>query len=318
MKDFLVWLNSHRELKLNLTLTLVIFSLIPGRNIFHDWDLGEDRPLVRPAPSIYLPLTESPVNVTGVKAPWLSARAAVVIDADDKTIVYAKNPDTKLLPASTTKIVTALVALEVYPLDKIITVDSVHQTGQVMKLRPGERISVENLLYGLLVESANDAATVLAQHFPGGEDAFIAAMNQKVKQLGLTNTNFTNASGLDAYGHYTSAHDLALIAAAAMTNPIFKKIVGTLGITVADADNTLTHDLETINELLGKVAGLSGVKTGWTELAGECFVAYVSRDGRNLISVVLGSSDRFGETTALINWVYSNYRWQTVAPASHQ
>lgn len=298
-------------------MAFLALALIPGRNQYHDLDFGEDRPLVRPAPELYLPPTESPVNITGVKAPWLSARAAAVIDADDKTILHAKNPDLKLLPASTTKIMTALVALDHYPLDRVITVDSVHNTGQVMKLKPGERISVENLLYGLLVNSANDAATVLAQNFEGGEDAFISAMNQKVKDLGLTDTNFTNASGLDAYGHYTTAHDLALLAAAAMKNDIFRKIVGTLGISIADADNTVVHDLETINELLGKIPGLTGVKTGWTELAGECFVAYVSRNNRNLITVVLGSADRFGETSALINWAYSNFRWETVTPATH-
>ncbi len=314
MKFFFSWLELHSKIKLNFILAFIVLAMIPGWNQFYDLDLGEIKPLVRPLPPIYLPPTDSPVNVTGVKAPWVTARAAVVIDAKDKTILYAKNPDLELLPASTTKIMTALVALDAYALDQIITIDSVHQTGQVMKLKAGERIRVENLLYGLLVQSANDAATILAQNFPGGEDAFIEAMNQKVSDLGLTGTHFTNASGLDAYGQYTTAHDLVLIAAAAMGNPAFKTIVGTLGITVSDADNTTAHDLTTINELLGVVPGLVGVKTGWTQLAGECFVAYVSRNGRDLITVVLGSSDRFGETTALINWAYSNYRWQAVIP----
>jgi len=316
MKAFLDWLKANPKIKLNLILAAIILGLLPGRNQFYDLDLGEARPLTRALSQVYLPPTDSPVNVTGVKAPWVSARSAVIIDVNDKTILYAKSPDLKLLPASTTKIMTALVVLDSYSLDQIIMIDSVHQTGQVMKLRPGERISVENLLYGLLVQSANDAATILAQNFPGGEDAFIEAMNQKVAELGLTNTNFTNASGLDAYGHYTTAHDLALIAAAAMTNETFRKIVGTLGITVSDADNTLVHDLTTINELLGVVSGLSGVKTGWTKAAGECFVAYVARDGRELVTVVLGSADRFGETAALINWAYSNHHWQVVVPAT--
>ena len=316
MKVFFAWLKAHPKVVINFILAAIVLSLVPSRNQFFDWNLGEAGPLVRPLPAIYLPPTDSPVNVTGVPAPWLSARAVVVIDAQDKTILYEKNPDLELLPASTTKIMTGLVALEAYSLDQIITIDGVHQTGQVMKLKAGERISVANLLYGLLVQSANDAATVLAQNFPGGEDAFIEAMNQKVKDLGLTHTRFTNASGLDAYGHYTTAHDLALIAAAAMTNETFKTIVGTLGITVSDADNTTAHDLTTINELLGEVPGLIGVKTGWTQAAGECFVAYVSRNGRDLITVVLGSSDRFGETAALINWAYLNHRWQAVVPAT--
>lgn len=318
MKRFLKYLWAIKEQRLNWILVLTVLSLIPGRNVFYDLDLGEDRPLIRPKPAVYIPVSQSPVNITGVNAPWISARGAVVIDADDKTILYSKNPDLKLLPASTTKIMTALVALQAYPLDKVINIDSVHQTGQVMKLQPGEKITVENLLYGLLVNSANDAATILAQNYPGGEDEFIKAMNQKSRDLGLVNTNFTNASGLDAYGHFTTAHDLALIAAEAMKQPVFKKIVGTLGITVADVDNTVAHSLVTINELLGKVPGLSGVKTGWTEAAGECFVAFVLRDNHQIITVVLGSADRFGETQQLIDWVYSNFSWRVVAPASHR
>ena len=314
MTAFIHWLKTHRQIKLNFILALVILSLIPGRNKLYDLDLGETRPLVRPVSLVLPPAADNPVNTTGMPAPWLSARAAVVIDVDSKTIIYAKNPDLRLLPASTTKIMTALVVLQAYPLDKVITIDSVHQTGQVMELQPGERITVENLLYGLLVQSANDAATVLAQNYPGGEDAFIDQMNRQAQDMGLTNTHFTNAPGLDAYGHYTSAHDLALIAAKAMTNPTFKSIVNTLGITVSDADNTVSHDLTSVDELLGVVPGLVGVKTGWTELAGECFVSYVSRNGRDLITVVLGSSDRFGETTNLINWAYSNFQWQ-VFPA---
>lgn len=318
MKAFFAWIKSQPGVKLNFILVFIGLSLLPGRNHYYDLDLGEARPLVR-AVNLALPLlAEVPVNTTGVKAPGLTARSAVVIDVNSKTILYAKSPDLKLLPASTTKIMTALVALDYYDFNQVITIDSVHQTGQAMKLESGERITVQNLLYGLLVQSANDAATVLAQSYSGGEDAFIEAMNQKVKNLGLSNTNFTNASGLDAYGQYTTAHDLALIAAAAMGNPTFATIVGTLGITVADVDGTIIHDLETINQLLGEVPGLTGVKTGWTELAGECFVAYVSRGGHDLITVVLGSGNRFGETNSLINWAYSNHLWRVPTPATVQ
>lgn len=316
MKIFLRHIWENKYLFWTFVLAAMVFGLIPARNVFYDLDFGETKPLVRPLPKIYLPPTESPINTTGVKAPWLSARGAVVIDVDDKTILYAKNPDLKLLPASTTKIMTGLVVLENYSLDQVITIDSVHQTGQVMKLEPGETITVENLLYGLLVLSANDAATILAQHFPGGEDKFIDAMNQKAKNLGLSGTQFTNASGLDAYGHYTTAHDLALIAAAAMKNETFKKIVATKETVVTNTDGTITHDLETINQLLGLVPGLAGVKTGWTDLAGECFVAYVTRGGRNIITVVLGSADRFEESAALIEWVFANFTWQAVTPAT--
>jgi D-alanyl-D-alanine carboxypeptidase len=316
MKQFWQFLLKHKNIKLGFIGAAVFLSLLPGRNFYNSLVLGEGRPVIRDI-NLKLPVPEDyPVNVNKVPAPLLSARAAVVIDAGSKSILYTKNADLKLLPASTTKIMTGLVALEHYDLNQVITIDSVHQTGQVMKLEPGEKIIVENLLYGLLVQSANDAATILAQNYPGGADKFIGAMNEKAKALGLDNTHFTNATGLDAYDHYTSAHDLALLGAAAMQDPTFKKIVGTRGISVNDTDNAITHDLETINELLGEVAGLSGIKTGWTELAGECFVSFVSRGEHDLVTVVLGSSDRFGETVSLIDWSYSHHRWQAVSPAT--
>ena len=179
MKAFFAWLKSHPDVKFSLILALIGLSLLPGRNHFYDLDLGEARPLVRTVNLSLPPLAEIPINATGVKAPGLSARSAVVIDVDSKTILYAKSPDLKLLPASTTKIMTALVALDAYPLDKVITIDSVHQTGQVMELKPGERITVENLLYGLLVESANDAATAVSEHLGGAEEEFVIRMNAK-------------------------------------------------------------------------------------------------------------------------------------------
>ncbi len=316
MKQFWQFILKHKDLKLGFILAAVLLSFIPGRNVYNGLVLSEGRPLFREIKLDLPEPAEYPVNVTKVPAPLLTARGAVVIDADSKTILFQKNPDLKLLPASTTKIMTGLVAIENYDLGQVITIDSVHQTGEVMELQPGEKITVENLLYGLLVQSANDAATVLSQSYPGGQDKFIAAMNDKAESLGLTNTHYTNATGLDAYDHYTSAHDLALLGAQAMQNPTFKKIVGTQGISVSDIDNTMSHDLETIDKLLGQVPGLSGIKTGWTELAGECFVSYVSRDGHDLVTVVLGSGDRFGETVSLIDWSYSNHRWQEVAPAT--
>ena len=186
-----------------------------------------------------------------------------------------------------------------------------------MELEQGEKITVENLLLGMLVASANDAAEVLAQNHPQGKAAFIKAMNQKVKDLNLTDTQFTNPTGLDDYGHYTTAHDLSLLAAHAMDNPILAKMVGIIGVTISDTDSTIFHELETINQLLDVVPGLSGVKTGWTELAGECLVAYTVRGDHRLITVVLGSIDRFGETSELINWAFTNHQWLELPSTIH-
>lgn len=314
MKQFWQFIYSNSRLKLNFFLSFILLSLIPSQNHYYNLDLTPKTPLIRaldyplPTPDPY------PVNLYNTPAPYLTARSAIVIDPVTKNQIYIKNQNQRLLPASTTKIVTALVALDHFDLDKVITIDSVHQTGQTMKLVSGEKITVKNLLYGILVQSANDAATVLAQNFPGGEDAFIQQMNQKVKSLGLSDTNFTNATGLDAYEHYTTVHDLALIAVHAMENPTFQTMVSTTGITVTDTSQEITHDLNTINKLLGQIPGLLGVKTGWTELAGECLVTYTKRDNHAIITVVLGSQDRFGESAQLINWVFNNHRWQPIPP----
>jgi D-alanyl-D-alanine carboxypeptidase len=210
---------------------------------------------------------------------------------------------------------TGLIVLENYDLDDVVTIQSINGPGQTMDLEIGERITVKNLLYGLLVQSGNDAAAALAQFHPQGEKAFIAAMNQKAKDLHLNHTQFTNAAGLDTYGHYTTVHDLSLLAAEAMKNRTFKKMVSTQGVTVADVDNTIVHQLEAINQLLGEVPGLTGIKTGWTELAGECLVTYTQRNGQAIITVVLGSQDRFGESQALIDWAFANHSWEEVPPA---
>lgn len=257
-----------------------------------------------------------PVNFTGIAAPYLSSRSAIVIDADSKAIIYQKNPDLKLAPASLTKIMTALVAINNYSLNDLVTVGKIETDPYLMKLQPGEIISVENLLYGLLVASNNDAAIALAEFHPGGEADFIAAMNQKAKALNLKSTQFTNVVGFDNYGHYSTVHDLSLLAAAAMNDVVFSKIVGTAAITVSNTTGQITHELKTINELLGKIPGLVGVKTGSTLAAGECLISYVERNSHKIITVVLGSGDRFNETRMLIDWVFLNYRWEEL-PATH-
>ena len=240
-----------------------------------------------------------------------------MVDLDSKAILHAKNPDLKLLPASTTKIMTGLIALENYDLDDIVTIDTLDSEGQVMELELDEKITVKNLLYGLLVQSGNDAASALANHYPGGESEFVKAMNQKLTDLNLHDTQFQNPSGLDNYGHYTTVHDLALLSVEVIKNQQFLKFVNTQSITVNDTSGEISHELETINQLLGKVPGLKGLKTGWTELAGECLVTYTERQGQQVVVVVLGSLDRFGESKTLIDWAFTNHRWESQPEATH-
>lgn len=245
--------------------------------------------------------------------PIVSAQAALAVDNDSGVVLYEKNPDSPLLPASTTKIITALVAMDYYPLDAVLKVGNVSTDGQKMGLAKGEEIKVEDLLYGLLVYSANDAAEVLAQNYEGGKEAFVAAMNVKAGKLSLKNTNFKNPAGLDGDEQVTTARDLVFVSQVAMKNLEFAKIVGTKQITVKSTDGKIVHKLTNINELLGRVNGVLGVKTGWTQNARENLVTYVKRDNHKVMIALLGSQDRFGETKELIDWIFTNYTWQPVS-----
>lgn len=243
----------------------------------------------------------------------ISAKSAIAIDVDSSTILFQKDPQAKLLPASTTKIMTALVAMEEYNLDEIVTITDAHKSvGHKAELKPGEQISVKNLLYALLISSGNDAALALAQHHPKGYTHYVDLMNQKAQELSLKQTHYANVSGVDSPNHYTSVIDLALLTHYALKDPFFQSIVRTKKITVQSHDGTISHHLENTNQLLGETEGLLGVKTGWTENAGECLVTFTIRDNHPIIVAVLGSQDRFGESEALINWVYQNHTWQSI------
>jgi D-alanyl-D-alanine carboxypeptidase len=254
----------------------------------------------------------NPVLAADSSFPVLSAQGALAVDLDSGISLYEKKPDTKLLPASTTKIVTALVTLDSYPLDQIITVGKINVDGQKMGLFSGEKITVENLLYGLLVYSANDAAEALANSYSGGYEAFILAMNAKAADLSMNNSHFDNPVGLDTDDQHATAKDLVRASEVAMRIPEFAKMVGTKSISFSDVTGKVKYNLKNINELLGAVPGVLGVKTGWTENARENLVTYIERDGHKVMIAVLGSQDRFGETKELINWIFTNYEWQEV------
>lgn len=255
--------------------------------------------------------TKIPVLAADQSFPVFSAKSIVAIDMDTGITLYEKNPDESLLPASTTKIITALVALDYYPKAQVLSVDDFFVAGQKMGLVPGEKITVNDLLYGLLVYSANDAAEALARNYPGGRDMFISAMNLKAEEIGLTHTSFENPSGLDGVSQRTSSKDLVKASLYAVKNPFFAQIVSTKETTVKSVDGKVSHKLTNINELLGE-DGVLGVKTGWTQNARENLVTYVKRDGKSVMIALLGSQDRFGETKDLIDWIFTNYKWQDV------
>lgn len=254
---------------------------------------------------------QTPTSVNQIPEPSLSAKAVFAVDVASGSVLFAKNPDEPILPASTTKIVTALVSLDHYNLDEPLTVGNTKVTGSTMGLLPGEKITALNLIYGLLISSSNDAAEVLAANYPGGRDNFVAAMNRLSENMGLSKTNFVNPAGFDAYLHFSTARDLADLAIYAINKyPIFASIVSTQMETVTSFDGGIRHELVSTNKLLGKTPGVIGVKTGSTANSGESLVTLVDRDNHKVMISILGSEDRFTETEALLEWIYSSYSWQ--------
>lgn len=236
--------------------------------------------------------------------PTITAEGVYLVDLPSFTPLLSRNEHEKLFPASTTKIITALVAYDVYKPDQIITVKRTIGDGQVMGLVAGEKITVENILYGMLVYSGNDAAFVLADNY--GFDKFIALMNEKAKQLGMKDSHFVNPNGLDSGEQHTTAFDLALAARELLKNPYLAKIVSTKEITISDVDFKYFHQLNNVNKLLGEIQGVGGLKTGYTEEAGENLVSFYKKNGHEFVIVILKSLDRFNDTTNIINWINAN------------
>lgn len=247
-----------------------------------------------------------------VEAPAVSAISAIIVDNKTGITMYEKSPNLRHLPASTTKLMTALVALEKCSQGDIIQVQSVEGEGSQMGLQVGDKVTIENLLYGLLIPSGNDAAFVLAHSCGDSYEQFIAAMNQKAKDLGMTNTHFVNPAGYDNELQYTTASDLALLARVAVANPIIARIVKIKSTVVTDITGTRTYYLENVNKLLGTVPGVEGVKTGETDGALENLITKTTRNGNSVLVAVLGSQDRFGDSKGLIEWAFQNYKWNEI------
>lgn len=271
------------------------------------------REIVIPSPP------DIPVNETRVPAPILSPFGTLIQDIPSGIVLYANQDKTRFSPASTTKLMSAIVAKERFDLDDVLRVATVVTEGRTMNLAAGEQLSFESLLYGALVHSANDATFTIAENYPGGVPAFVTRMNAKAQEMFLAETHFTNPIGFDDPNHYTTPRDLAKLAIMFLSDPQLAKIVATRAITVSDVTHTRYHPLTNVNQLLGKVPGMAGVKTGYTDNAGEVLVSQVKRDGHSVLFVVMNSPDRFGETVQLVDWVFSNIRWypaETAIPAN--
>ncbi len=251
-----------------------------------------------------------PVLKSGVFSfPILSAQSVVVLDLDSDIYLYEKNSSTPMLPASLTKLVTAMVALDYFPQNQKLTFSGRYIEGQKMGLKRGESLTVDDAIKALLVYSANDAAYLLAENYPGGVEAFVLAMNEKALSLGAVSTHFENPTGFDGGNHKTTALDLVKISKACLQNKKIAEIVSKREITVQELSSGKQYSLQSTNKLLGEVDGVLGLKTGWTENARENLITYYQKDGKRLLFILLGSQDRFGETKELIDWILANYDW---------
>ncbi len=233
----------------------------------------------------------------------MSAQKAILMDAATGRVLFEKNADQQSLIASTTKIMTALVVCEhCNVLDRMrIPKEAVGIEGSSMYLQVGEVLTVQELLYGLMLRSGNDAAVALAIYCGGTVEGFAELMNDKARQLGMRNSHFVNPNGLDAPGHYSTARDLAILAAYAMENPVFAMTVSTKTVTVG------SRVLQNHNKLLWRLEGADGVKTGYTQAAGRILVSSAVRQGRRLVAVTIHAPDDWNDHTQLINHGFEKY-----------
>jgi D-alanyl-D-alanine carboxypeptidase (penicillin-binding protein 5/6) len=267
----------------------------------HEHDLVDVAPPLPPAP-----------NWDGTVAPPIQSEAAAVIDGDSGALLFGHDPHKRLPPASITKIVTAMVALEHGDLDTVVTVEidgpkfAIETDSAVMGLHHGDRLTLRDLLYGLMLPSGNDAAVEIARAIAGNEERFVKLMNAKVQQLGLEDTHFTNPHGLHDPDHYTSAYDITQLGLWAMKDERLREIVQALKWTV---HGSRTYTVINLNGLMWYYPGADGLKTGWHEQAGMTIVGSATRDGHRVFVTLLNDQKQLPDSAALLNWAFAHFTW---------
>jgi D-alanyl-D-alanine carboxypeptidase len=262
------------------------------------------------AQSLPIPAAGGPRQEGTDAAPHVTAPHVAVVDENSGALLYSVDPFTRQAPASITKIVTTIVALEREPDLKKVFTTTVSSTAlaacdgsSVMGLEPNDHVTLETLLYGMMLPSGNDAAEQVAYSLAGSRDTYVAWMNEKVASLRLRDTHFVTPSGMDADDHYSSAYDMALLARYAMQNPEFRTLAATPRFV---GDDYYMHNL---NPLLGTYQGADGVKIGYTDIAGRTIVASATRDGHRVYVSLMGSHNLAGDCVALFEWVWRTFRW---------
>ncbi|WP_430691832.1 D-alanyl-D-alanine carboxypeptidase family protein [Paenibacillus woosongensis] len=268
------------------------------------------------AVSLLIPVNAAASN-KAPRPPGTHAQAASLIDVKSGRILYSHKGDVEMPVASLTKIMTAIVAIEHGKLDDVVTVtkNAYRKEGSSIYLELGEEMTLENLLYGLMLRSGNDAATAIAEHVGGSEEGFVHLMNEKVKMLGLKHTQFQNPHGLDAKGHYSSANDLAVITAYSLQNPVFKEIVKTRSKRAPNPNNPWDYKWDNKNKMLRFYEGADGVKTGYTKTARRCLVSSASRAGQQLAVVTLNDGDDWNDHQKLLDYGFANYPLKKIIEA---
>ncbi len=259
----------------------------------------------------------APISVSAVGEPSVSAKSAVLIDAESGIILYGKGENLRRGMASTTKIMTALVVLEHMPLDTVIRVapEACGVEGSSVYLYPEEELTTETLLYALMLQSANDAAEALAIAVAGSVEAFVVLMNEKAEAMGLLDTHFDNPHGLDGKTHYTTAYELAKITAAALQNETFREIVGTEKKAIPLHNGEATRLLVNHNRLLREYDDIIGVKTGYTRACGRTLVSAAEQNGVTLICVTLDDGDDWRDHRAMLDYGFAQYEERLLCEA---
>lgn len=251
------------------------------------------------------------ISVTVSAEPYINSRYALVLDGATNRVLYNKNGYEQAANASTTKIVTALVAIKYGNLDEkfIISKKAAGTSGSEVGYKEGEKISLRELLYGLMLRSGNDAAIAIAEGIGGSEENFMNMVNSYIKEMGVSTTHFTSPHGLDNDQHYSTAYDLAYFTSIGMKNSIFNEIVSTKD---TNGEGLFTRSYHNINKMLYMIPEANGVKTGFTGNAGKCLVTSVNTNNRNIIIVLLNCSNRWNVTKQLYDYVMENYSFKTL------
>ena len=260
-------------------------------------------------PLLLLPFIQVAEAQGTIPGPSTHAQSAALIDVTSGRILYSKDGDKELRIASLTKIMTAIVAIEQGKLDDKVKVSSTAfaKEGSSLYLKLGEEMTLENMLYGLMLRSGNDAASAIAEHVGGSEEGFVLLMNQKAEEIGLKHSHFMNPHGLDADGHYSTANDLARLTAYALHNPVFKRIVATEDKSAPNPNESWEYSWHNKNKMLRLYEGADGVKTGYTKKAFRCLVSSATRNGQQLAAVTLNDGDDWNDHARMLDFGFENF-----------